>query len=104
MHLGQGYQQRKLIFLDRQLEQSSSSDDLEAGQDDPPDIHVGDEDVASDLLDVLEEAEVQVLVLEPGQLQVSVHEGTVGVPVPQVPIVVLPVGRNRHSPVCTDTN
>ena len=46
---------------------------------------MGDEDVAGDLADVLEEAEVEVLVLEPGQLQVAVHEGAVGVPVSQVP-------------------
>ena len=104
MHLRQGNQQGKLILLNCQFEQGSTSDDLEAGQDDPPDVHVGDEDVAGDLLDVLQEAEVQVLVLEPGQLQVAVHEGAVGVSVPKVPVVVLAVGWHRHSPVCPDTN
>jgi len=65
---------------------------------------VADEDVAGDLPDVLEEAEVEVLVLEPRQLQVAVHEGAVGVPVSEVPIVMLPVRRNRHSAVGPDTN
>ena len=34
------------------------------------------------LPDVLKEGEVEVLVLEPGQLQVTVHVGAVGVSVP----------------------
>ena len=104
VHLAQRHQQRELVLLDRELEQSPASDDLEAGQDDPPDIHMGDEDIAGDLSDVLEEAQVQVLVLEPGQLEVAVHEGAVSVAVPQVPVVMLPVARHRHPPVRSDAN
>ena len=64
MHLGQGHQQRELVLLHGELEEGAASDDLEAGEDDPPHVHVGDEDVAGDLADVLEEAQVQVLVLK----------------------------------------
>ena len=104
MHLGEGHDQRELVLLDGQLEEGPAADDLEAGQDDPLDVHVGDEDVPGDLSDVLEEAEVEVLVLEPGKLQVAVDIGAVGVSVPEVPVVVLAVGWHRHSPVCPDTN
>ena len=104
MHLGEGHDQGELVLLDGELEQGPASDDLEAGQDDPLDVHVGDEDVAGDLPDVLEEAEVEVLVLQPGQLQVAVHIGAVGVSVAQISVVVLPVGRNGHPPVRPDTN
>ena len=82
MHLGECHDQGELVLLDSQLEQSPAPDDLEAGQDDSLHVHVGDEDVAGDLSDVLEEAEVEVLVLEPGKLQVSVHISAVRVSVP----------------------
>ena len=104
VHLAQGHQQGELILLDRELEQSPAPDDLEAGEDDPPDIHMGDEDIAGDLTDVLEEAQVKVLVLKPGQLQVAVHEGAVSVSVPEVPVVMLPVARHRHPPIRPDAN
>ena len=104
MHLGEGHDQGELVLLDSQLEQSPASDDLEAGQDDPLDVHVGDEDVAGDLSDVLEEAEVEVLILEPSELEVAVHIGAVGVSVPQVPVVVLAVAWHRHPSIGSDTN
>ena len=53
---------------------------LEAGQYDPADIHVTDEDISSNLPDMLEKREVQVWVLEPGQLQVALHKGAVCIP------------------------
>ena len=104
VHLGEGHDQRELVLLDGQLEEGPAAHDLEAGQDDPPDVHVGDEDVPGDLSDVLEEAEVEVLVLEPGELQVAVHVGAVCVSVPQVPIVMLPVAWHRHPSIGSDTN
>lgn len=104
MHLGEGHDQGELVLLDGQLEQGAAPDDLEAGQDDPLDVHVGDEDVAGDLSDVLEEAEVQVLVLQPGELQVAVHVGAVGVSVPQVAVVMLPVAGHGHPTIGSDTN
>ena len=42
--------------------------------------------------------------LEPGELEVSVHEGAVGVSVAEVAVVVLAVARHRHPPVGPDTN
>ena len=104
MHLGECHDQGELVLLDSQLEQSPAPDDLEAGQDDPLDVHVGDEDVAGDLSDVLEEAEVEALVLEPGELQVAVHVSAVCVSIPQVPIVMLPVAWHRHPSIGSDTN
>ena len=65
---------------------------------------MADEDVAGDLPDVLEEAEVEVLVLEPGELQVAVDIGAVGVSVPEVPVVVLPVAGHGHPSIGPDTN
>ena len=41
---------------------------LEWRQNDSRDVDVWDEDVTRDLADVLQEAEVQILILEPGQL------------------------------------
>jgi hypothetical protein len=41
---------------------------------------VTDEDISSNLPDMLEEREVQVWVLEPGQLQVTLHKGAVCIP------------------------
>ena len=42
--------------------------------------------------------------LEPGELEVAVHEGAVGVSVPQVPVVMLPVAGHRHPSIGPDTN
>ena len=50
--------------MNAQLEQGSSPDDLQGGEDKLFDLDVRDEDVAGDLADVLEEAQVQVLVLK----------------------------------------
>ena len=64
MHLGESDKEGELIFLNCQLEESPASNDLEAGQDDPPDIHVRDEDIASDLPDMLKKTEIKILVLK----------------------------------------
>ena len=63
MHFGKGHNQSKLIFMHGQLEQSSTSDDLQRRQNDFGDIHVGNEDIAGDLPDMLQKAEVQVFIL-----------------------------------------
>ncbi len=49
-----------------------------------------------------EERQVELLILQPSQLQVAVHVGAVGVPVPEVPIVVLAVVGHRHATVGAD--
>ena len=67
--------------MNSQLEQGPTSDDLEGWEDDPRHVDVRNEDVARDLADVLQEAEVQVLVLKPRELKVAVHVRAVGVPV-----------------------
>ena len=76
----------------------------QGGQADPADVDVGDEDVAGDLSDVLEEGEVEVLVVEPRQLQVAVHVGAVGVAVAEVGVVVLAVVDRAQPAVCADAN
>ncbi len=58
---------------------------------------MGDEDIAGDLADVLEEGEVQILVLQPGELQVAVHVSAVGVAVAQVAVVMLGVAHPGHA-------
>ena len=64
MHLGECDKEGKLILLDCELEQGPTSYDLEAGQDDPPDIHVGDEDIAGHLADMLKKTKIKVFVLK----------------------------------------
>lgn len=51
-----------------------------------------DEDVASNLADFVQEAEVGGVILNPRDLQVTIDVGTVRVPVSKVPVVVHLVG------------
>ena len=100
MHLGQGDDERELVVLHVELEQGPSPHNLQAGQHDLPNVNMRDQHVAGHfpgtstdeiseneklpktLPDVLKEAEIEVLVLEPSELQVSVHVGAVRVSVP----------------------
>ena len=100
MHLGQGDDESELIILHVELEQGPSPHNLQAWQHDLPHVNMRDQHVAGHLPatstdefskvgksrktlpDVLKEAEIKVLVLEPGELQVSVHIGAVRVSVP----------------------
>ncbi len=68
--------------MDAQLEQGPASDDLERWQHDPGHIHMGDQDVAGDLSDVLQEAEVQIFILQPCQFEVAVDIGAIRVSIP----------------------
>ena len=77
---------------------------LKWGQNDPGDVNLRDQNVASDLTDVLKEAQVEIFILEPGQLEVAVDVGAVGVSVSQVAVVVLAVVRNGHPAVGSDAN
>ena len=100
MHLGQGDDERELVVLHVELEQGPSPHNLQAGQHDLPNVNMRDQHIAchlpgtsmdeiskerkasKTLPDVLKEAEIKVLVLEPSELQVSVHIGAVRVSVP----------------------
>ena len=100
MHLGQGDDESELVVLHVELEQGSSPHNLQAGQHDLPNVNMRDQHVAGHFPgtstdeisekekptktspDVLKEAEIEVLVLEPSELQVSVHVGAVRVSVP----------------------
>ena len=100
MHLGQGDDERELVILHVELEQGPSPHNLQAGQHDLPNVHMRDQHIAGHLPgtsmdeiskkersretlpDVLKEAEIKVLVLEPSELQVSVHIGAVCVSIP----------------------
>ena len=55
---------------------------------------MADQHVAGHLANVLQEAEVKGLVLQPGQLEVAVDVGAVGVAVAQVVVVVLAIRRH----------
>ena len=63
VHLGEGDHEGELVVLHVELEERPPADDLQRGQHDPSHVHVRDEDVAGDLADVLQEAQVQLLVL-----------------------------------------
>ena len=104
MHFRQSDDQGELFVVDAQFEQRPPADDLQVGQDDAPDVDVRNEDVAGDFSDVLQETQVQMLVLQPSQLQLAVDVGAVGVAVAQIPVVVLAVGRHRHPAVRADAN
>jgi len=51
-----------------------------------------DQNIAGDLPYVVQEAEVQILVGQPGQLQVAIHIRTVRVPISEVPVMMFLVG------------
>ena len=53
---------------------------------------------------MLKKAQVEIFILEPGQLEVAVDVGAVGVSVSQVAVVVLAVVRNGHPAVGSDAN
>ena len=90
--------------MDVELEEVAAADDLQRRQDDAPDVDVRDEHVARHLADVLQEAQVQVLVLQPRQLQIAVDVRAVGVTIAQVTVMVLFIRRSRHATVGADTN
>ena len=120
MHLGQGDDERELVVLHVELEQGPSPHNLQAWKHDLPHVNMRDQHVAGHfpgtstdeiseneklpktLPDVLKEAEIEVLVLEPGELEVAVDVGAVGVAVAQVAVVVLAVVGHRHAAVGAD--
>ena len=104
VHLGQRDNQGELGVVHTQLEERPPPDDLQRRQHDLRHFYVGDQDVAGDLADVLQEAQVQVLVLQPRQLQVAVDVGAVGVAVAEVAVVVLAVVGDGHAAVGADAN
>lgn len=56
------------------------------------------------LADVLQEGEVQVLILQPRQLQVAIHVCAIDEAIPKVAIMVVSVGGHRHTPRGADAN
>ena len=104
MHLAQRYKKGELHIIRVDLEGRPTSNDLQARQGNLADVHVADEDVARHLADVLQEAQVQVLLLEPCQLQVAVDVRAVGIPVTEVSVVVVPVRGDGHAAVGADAD
>lgn len=104
VHLTHRDEEGELMVVDVELEEGPAANDLQPRQDDPVHVHVTDEDVAGDLAYVLEETEVEGLVLEPGDLQVTVDVSTVGVPVSKIPVVVLLVGRYGETAIGSDAD
>ena len=74
-----------------ELEQSSTSDDLQGRQNDTGHIDVRDEHIARDLSDMLQEAKVEFFVLQPGQFQVSIDVSAVGVAIAQISVMMLAI-------------
>ena len=89
MHLAERDDERELLLGRAHLESRPAAYDLQVGQDDAGQVHVADEDVAGDLAHGVEEGQVEGLVLQPGQLEVALHVGAVGVAVAQVAVVVV---------------
>lgn len=104
VHLRVRNKEAELLVADVQLEQRSAADDLESWQDDPRDIDVTDQNVASHLANVLQEAQVELRVGQPSDLQVAIHVRAVGESVPQIPVVVLPIRRHRHASIGPDAD
>ena len=72
-----------------QLEQRPAAYDLQLRQDDLLHVHVADEDITRDLTNVLEETKVELVALQPRNLEVAVDIGAVCVAVAQVAVMVL---------------
>jgi len=57
---------------------------------------MADQYIAGDLPNVVQEAQVQVLVGQPSQLQVAIHVRAVCIPIPEVPVMMLLVRGHRQ--------
>jgi hypothetical protein len=104
LHLRERHKQPEFVVPHVELEERSSSYDLESRQPHMIDIDVTDENVAGDLTDVLKEAQVVRLVLNPGDFEVSIDIGAVVVAFLEVFVVELAVRGNAHSSICADAN
>lgn len=93
-HLTHGDEKCELVLVDVELEEGTTAYDLQPRQDDLRHVDMTDEDVAGDLADVLQEAEIELVVLQPRDLQVAVDVRTVGVPVSKIPVMVILVRRH----------
>lgn len=91
MGLGKSDEQGKFLLVDAQLEASSPANDLQVRKNHLLRVDVRDEDVTGDLADVLEKAEIDVFILDPSQFQVPVDVAAIGVPLSEIPVMVLPV-------------
>lgn len=92
------------MVVNIEFEEGPAANDLQPRQYDPVHVHMTDKDVAGDLPYVLQETEVEGLVLEPCDLQITVDVSTVGVPVSKIPVVVLLVGRHGETAIGTDAD
>jgi hypothetical protein len=81
IYLREAEHEGKLLALIFQAEETSTSNELEVRKDNLSSVDMGNENVACDFSNVLEERQVCLLVLDPGQLQVPIHDGTVRVAV-----------------------
>lgn len=94
VHFGQHDQQWKFLLFDGQFELGPTSDDLQTRQNDFVDVYVRDQNVSGHFPYVLQKTEVQVFVLQPREFQVAVHVSAVGVSVPEIPVMVVPIRRH----------
>lgn len=102
LHLTQGDHESEFLVTDIKLEQRSTSYDLQIRQDDPFNVNMGNQDVTGDLANVLQKVKVQILVLQPCQLQVPIHICTICITIAKILIVVFAIRRNGHAAICTD--
>lgn len=104
MHLTHRDEKGELVVVNVEFEEGPATDDLQPREDDPTHVHVTDEDVTGDFSYILEETEIEGLVLEPCDLQVTIDVSTVGVPVSKIPVVMLLVGRHGEAAIGPDAD
>lgn len=100
MHLRKSNEKGKTGFHDREFEEGSSTDDLQRGQHYLLHIYMRNKHIARYLTNVLEEGEVEVFILQPGEFQVAIDVGAIDESISEIPVVMVPVGGDRH-PACS---
>lgn len=99
VHLGKSNDQGEFLFSHIHFKQRPATDNLETWKYDSFYVDVRDQNVSGHFSNVLQEAQIQVLVLEPCQFEVAIHIRAVGVAVFQVPVMVVTIRRHRHTPI-----
>lgn len=91
--------QCELLVVVGHLEERPTTNYLQTWKYDAPNIDVRDQNVASHFAYVLEEAQVEIAILEPCQFQVTINVRAVRKSIFQISVVVVTVGRHRPAAV-----
>lgn len=94
VHFRQGDDEGEFLVVYTQFEQSSTANNLQRRKDDAFDIDVRDEHVARHFANVLQEAQIEMFILEPSQFQIAIDVSAIGVAISQVSVMVFPIRRH----------